>query len=104
MVGYRQAVFAPERSYCRQGRRLAAFHIACCRVRVQGLVPWNRRNWRTATQESAPIIPDSSGMPNTVWKGFAPNPTDPMFATVVFCLKWYKWKVHRDWKKSVDSI
>jgi hypothetical protein len=37
MVGYRQAVFAAERSYCKQGRRLAAFHIAWLQSKGTGI-------------------------------------------------------------------
>jgi hypothetical protein len=37
MVGYRQAVSAAERSYCKQGRRLAAFHIAWLQSKGTGI-------------------------------------------------------------------
>jgi hypothetical protein len=62
-------------------------------------MPWNQRNWRR--RQSFPYSPS---MPNTVRKSL-PTPAGQCLAAVVFCLQWYKRKVHGDLEgKSVDYI
>jgi hypothetical protein len=81
VVGYRQAVFAAERSYCRQGRRLAAFHTAWLQRKGTGIIALELAEFgeggTPGISANHPRLPGHA--PNTVWTSFAPNPAGPMF-------------------------
>jgi hypothetical protein len=74
------------------------FHIAWLQGKGTGIDALE-----PAELEKAPIIPYSPSMPNTVRKSL-PTPAGQCLAAVVFCLQWYKRKVHGDLEEKVLTL